>query len=151
MVVTSFKCMHQAFIAAWVALAVGVSAAPEARSQSIPGTIADQESIFIDGQTFRVVPGRPRPDSLGAMRGLGGRELGAGAIIYRSGDRLYILGAPLALDDSRPGGPDDLVVDADSEKLGRVRIEYEPPKNPEHMELLARLKQNQALETVQKI
>jgi hypothetical protein len=148
---TNFKCVHRTIIAVWIGLAAGVSATPEARSQPASGTIADQESIFIDPQTFSIVPGRVRPDGLGAIRSLGGRDLGGGAIIYRSGDRLYILGAPLTLERGRPGGPGDLVVDADSEQLGRIRIQYDPPKNPEHLQLYMRLMQNQVLETIQQM
>jgi len=43
------------------------------------------------------------------------------------------------------------VVDADREQLGRVRIQYDPPKNPEHQMLYERLKENQVLETIQRI
>jgi hypothetical protein len=82
---------------------------------------------------------------------LGGRELGPGTLIYRNGDRLYMLGAPLTLERGLPGKPNSLVVDADKEQLGRVHIEYEPPKNPEHLPLYIRLMQNQVLETVQKM
>jgi hypothetical protein len=129
-------------------LAAGLS---QAGAQSAPNTIADQESVFIDGQTFSVVPGYPKPDAAATIRDLGGRELGPGAIIYRNGDRLYILGSPLTLERGRPGRPDSLLVDADREQLGRIRIEYEPPKNPEHQELFERLKENQVLETIQKM
>jgi len=148
---TSFKCAPRAIIAAWIGLAAGVSALPEARSQPAPGIIADQESVFIDGQSFSIVPGQAKPDAAAAIKDLGGRELGPGAIIYRNGDRLYILGAPLTLERGRPGGPDRLVVDAVREQVGRVRIQYDPPKNPEHQMLYERLKENQVLETIQRI
>jgi hypothetical protein len=148
---TNFKCVHRTIIAAWIGLGAGVSAAPEARSQPASGTIADQESIFIDPQTFSIVPGRARPDGGATIKSLGGRNLGGGAIIYRSGDQLYILGAPLTLERGRPGGPGDLVVDADQEQLGRIRIQYDPPKNPEHLQLYMRLMQNRVLETIQQM
>jgi Putative metallopeptidase len=148
MVVTNIKCVQRTIVAVWIGLTVGVAAAPQARSQTVSGTIADRESIFIDPQTFSIVPGRARPDGGGAISNLGGRDLGGGAIIYRSGDRLYILGAPLTLDRGRPGG---LVVDADQEALGRIRIQYEPPKNPEHLTLYMRLMENKVLETIQQM
>ena len=148
---TSFKCAPRAIIAALIGLAAGVSALPEAHSQPAPGIIADQESVFIDGQTFSIVPGQAKPDAAAAIKDLGGRELGPGAIIYRNGDRLYILGAPLTLERGGPSRPDRLVVDADREQPGRVRVQYDPPKNPEHQMLYERLKENQALETIQKI
>ncbi len=37
----------------------------------------------------------------------------------------------------RPG-----VVEADQEALGRIRIQYDPPKNPEHLPLYMRLMEN---------
>jgi hypothetical protein len=148
---SGFKCAPRAIIAAWIGLAAGLSVSPEARSQSAPITIGDQESVFVDGQTFSVVPGRPKPDAGAVIRDLGGRDLGPGAIIYRSGDRLYMLGAPLVLDLGAPGRPDRLVVDADREQLGRVSIQYDLPKNPEHRELYERLKENQVLEAIQQM
>ena len=134
-----------------IGLAAGHAAPLEGRSQPAPITIGDQESLFIDGQNFKVLPGRPKPDAAATIRDLGGRDLGPGAIIYRNGDRLYILGSPLTLRRGLPGRPESLVVDADREQLGRVHILYEPPKNPEHRELYERLKENQVLETMQQI
>jgi hypothetical protein len=177
---SSFKCAPRAIIAAWVGLAAGLSAPSEARSQTAPGTIADLESVYIDGETFTIVPGHPKPDAAAAIRGLGGRALGRAAIIYRSGDQLYILGAPLVLgriqpsepdrpavdaglsqlyvlgaplvlERSQPGKPDRPAVGADREQLGRIRIQYEPPKNPEHQELYQSLQENRVLETVLEI
>jgi hypothetical protein len=134
-----------------IGLAAGLAAPPEGRSQPAPITIGDQESLFIDGQNFKVFPGQPKPDAAATIRDLGGRDLGPGAIIYRNGDRLYILGSPLTLQRGLPGRPESLVVDADREQLGRVHILYEPPKNPEHQELYERLKENKVLETIQQI
>src|SRR5258707_15505319 len=61
-IVSSFKCALRAIIVAWISLASGLAAPPEARSQPGSGTIADQESIFIDGQTFNIVPLPAKPD-----------------------------------------------------------------------------------------
>jgi hypothetical protein len=156
---SSLKCPSAAIIASWIGLAGGLSAPPEARSEPACSSIADQESVFIDGQTFCVVPGRAKPDAAATIKDLGGRDLGPGVIVYRSGDRLYILGAPLVLGRSVPGRPDTLVVapereqavDPEREQLGRIRIRYELPKNPEHQELYESLKENQVLETIQQI
>jgi hypothetical protein len=78
-IMSSFKCAPLAIIAAWIGLAAGLSAPPEARSQPGPGTIAD------------------------------------------------------------------------SEQLGRIRIEYDAPKNPEHQILYERLREQHVLETIQQI
>jgi hypothetical protein len=40
---------------------------------------------------------------------------------------------------------------ADREQLGRIRIEYDAPKNPEHQILYERLRERQVLETIQEI
>ena len=150
-IMSSFKRAPRAIIAASIGLAAGLSVLPQARSQPAPGIVADQDSVFIDGQTFSTVPWRPTHDAAAAIRDLGGRDLGPGAIIYRNGDGPYMPGAQLVLERRRPGQPESLAVDADGEQLGRVRIQYEPPKNPEHLQLYTRLTQNQVLETIQKI
>jgi hypothetical protein len=59
-----FKCAPRAIIVAWISLASGLAAPPEARSEPGSGTIADQESIFIDGQTFLERGGPDRGDGL---------------------------------------------------------------------------------------
>jgi len=132
---------------------MGLALAPlqAAWAQVAPGIIADGDSIFIDGQTFKIAPGQAKPGVAATVRDLGGRDLGPGAIIYRSHDRLYILGAPLTLERGRPGTPGSPVVDADKEQLGRIRIEYDAVKNLEHQPLYERLRQNKVLETIQQI
>jgi hypothetical protein len=150
-IMISFKCAPRAIIAACIGLAAGLSAPPEARSQLAPGTIADQQSLFIDGQTFKIVPGQAKPDAAASINNLGGRDVGPGVILYRSGERLYILGAPLTLDRGQPGAPGGLVLDPDREQVGRIRIEYAAPKNPEHLKLYERLRENHVLEMMQEI
>ena len=146
---SNFRCARRGLFAAVMGLALVPFQA--AWAQVAPGTIADGDSIFIDGQTFKIAPGQAKPDAAATIRDLGGRDLGPGAIIYRSGDRLYILGAPLTLERGRPGTPGSLVVDADREQLGRIRIEYDAPKNLEHQKLYERLRRNKVLETIQEI
>jgi hypothetical protein len=150
-IVNSFKCAPRAIIVAWISLASGLAASPEARSQPGSGTIADQESIFIDGQTFNIVPLPAKPDAAATIRDLGARDPGRGITIYRSGDRLYVLGAPLVLERGGPDTRDSLAVDTDGEQLDRIRIQYDPPKNPEHQQLYENLRNHQVLETMQQI
>jgi len=148
-IMSRFKYAPRAIVAAWIGFAAGLSAPPEARSQPGPDPIADQESIFIDGETFNIVRGQTMPGAAAATRDLGGRDQRPGVIIRRSGDQLYIMGAPFLIERVGPRGPGSQV-DAD-EQLNRIRIRYEPPKNPEHQELYERLKENQVLETVKEI
>jgi Putative metallopeptidase len=145
---SNFRCARRGLFAAVMGLALAPFQA--AWAQVAPGTIADGDSIFIDGQTFKIAPGQAKPDAAAAIRNLGGRDLGPGVIIYRSGDQLYILGAPLTLDRGRSATPGP-VADADKEQLGRVRIEYDAPKNPDHQKLYERLRRNRVLETIQEI
>src|SRR5262249_188338 len=87
------------------------------RAQSPLATLANNDSIFIDGKTFEIVGGKGRGDVAAQMRALGARELGGGAIIFRSGDKLYIVG----------GGGDQAAL---LPPEGPVHVVYEEPKDP---------------------
>src|SRR5579871_2015290 len=115
-----------------LALAAGASTAA-AQTPNI-GSIADKDSIFIDGKTFEIRPGTGRADIGDLVKSLGAREIGPGAIIFRSGDKLYIAGAP--------------VVPPEEPQKGPVIITYEPPKNPELQDIYERVKKRKALEMV---
>lgn len=147
----SFWSALRSFMTAAIGLAAGLAGLPAAWSQVEPGTIANHDSIFVDGQSFKVTPGKAKPDLADRIKALGGRKLGSGAIIYRSDDSLYILGAPLVLERNPPAGPVSQVADARKEELGRIRIQYDPPKNPEHQKIYQLLKDIGALETVQQM
>lgn len=148
---STFRYAPRNVMAAVIGLAAGLSTLPAAWSQVLPGTIADHDSIFVDGQTFKITPGTARPDAADRIKTLGARELGPGAIIFRSGEKLYIMGAPLLLQGSAPVGPESPVVDAERPRLGRLHIQYDPPKNSEHQKLYETLKENHALEMVQQV
>ena len=75
-----------------------------AQAQDAARTLADNEAIFIDGQTLTVTPGRSKDDVVPHLRNLNAHALGAGAIVFRSGDRLYVIdgmptGAAMAMYD----------------------------------------------------
>src|SRR5437660_8020265 len=71
-----------------VGLAASVSTIAMAQAQGVIGNLAKNDSIFVDGKTFNVITGRSKADT--DVRKLGARELGPGAIIFRSEDKLYI-------------------------------------------------------------
>ena len=77
---TTFKCAPCAIIAAWIGLAAGVSALPEACSQSAPGIIADQEGVYVfivEGDKAvvrRVTPGGESGTDTVVQKGLSGGE-----------------------------------------------------------------------------
>ena len=74
-------------IAAGVALAVLAAAPALAQSQDVGRTLANGESIVIDGHSFKLTPRSSKNDPAGP----GARRLGAGAVIFRSGNDLYIV------------------------------------------------------------
>lgn len=137
-------------IGAVVGLASGFSVLTEAHSQSAVDTIADNDSIFVDGKTFKVTPGKAKGDSSAQIKALGARDLGPGAVIFRSGEKLYIVDAPLLLSSRDPAGQ-NVYLKAEAARPNRIRIEYEPPKDPKHQMLYETLKQNRVLETLQQI
>src|SRR5499426_2479514 len=61
-----------------------------ADAQQTALTIPDNDSVYIDAKSFEIVPGKGKGDAAAQIRDLGARELGPGAIIIRSGNKLYI-------------------------------------------------------------
>src|SRR5262249_31650062 len=53
-------------------------------------TIPDNDSVYIDAKSFQVTPGKGKGDAGPQIKDLAARELGPGAIIIRSGNKLYI-------------------------------------------------------------
>jgi hypothetical protein len=141
------KCASLALIAALASVLATVTAA---QSQVTTGTIADNDSIFVDGQTFTITPGNAKGDASVPIKALGARELGPGEIIFRSGDKLYVVDAPLLLSNRGPSGQ-NVYLDAGEARPNRIRIEYAPPKNPEHQQLYEMIKEHRVLESLQKI
>ena len=74
-----------------IALAFGVPTVAAAQSAF---TMANNDSIYVVGDTFKVQPGKAKGDISNLIAGLGARELGPGAIIFRSDGKLYIANAP---------------------------------------------------------
>src|SRR5215472_14637182 len=61
-----------------------------AHAQQTSLTIPDNDSVYIDAKSFQVIPGKGKGDAVPQIRDLAARELGPGAIIIRSGNKLYI-------------------------------------------------------------
>ena len=55
-------------------------------------TIGDNDSVLIDGNSFTVVPGKGKGGASTLITKLGAQALGPGAVVFRSGDKLYIAG-----------------------------------------------------------
>ena len=90
------------------AAAVGLmsGASITARAQDL--SLANNDSVYIDASTFKVTPGKAKGDLSAQIKKFGIRELGAGAIVFRASDKLYIIEAganpqlAFAYDPARP-------------------------------------------------
>jgi hypothetical protein len=140
----------RALLAAAVGMTTGLSSLTPAQPQSIAATIADNDSIFVDGVTFKLTPGTAKADTAKQINALPARELGPGAIIFRSGGKLYIMDAPGLPPNELAPGP-KLYGEAKQARPNRIRIEYEAPKDPRHQELYDMIKERRALESLQQI
>lgn len=80
-----------------VGLTANVSVAATAHAQSPRSPIIDNGGIFLDGKTFSITTVPPNAQTGAMLDQRRARELGPGALVFRSGDRLYIVAAPLAL------------------------------------------------------
>ena len=114
----------------------------------MPGTIADADSVLIDGKAFTVTPGKAKVDTSSLIQSLGARDLGPGAIVFRSGDKLYIVDTPLLAGVDRGR---NVYVTAEQAQPNRVKIEYGVPKSAEFQQTYDLLKKAHALETMQQI
>lgn len=125
------------------------SAQPQAPAS---GTIANNDSIFIDGKNFTVTPGRAKGEASMQVKALGARDLGPGAIVFRSGEKLYIVSTPLVLPDAHNQAGESIYATVTQiDQPGRIRIQYDPPKNTDLQELYDRLKDRQFLEKIRQI
>src|SRR5712675_2471088 len=88
---TGPRCRSATLIAATVAMMSSVSTLAMAQSQDAVRSIANNDSIFIDGKSFSVTPGKSKEDVAAQIKNLGAREMGPGAIVFRSGGKLYIV------------------------------------------------------------
>jgi hypothetical protein len=72
--------------------AAATLAIAQAPSQEVISKLENNHGIFVDKKSFDVVKGSSaKSDPLAALEKMGAREVSAGAIIFRSGDKLYIV------------------------------------------------------------
>jgi hypothetical protein len=55
------------------------------------GALASNEGIYVNVQDFKIAKGAARADASTQLSKAGAREVADGAIIFRSGDKLYIV------------------------------------------------------------
>jgi hypothetical protein len=80
------KCTTSVIMSA----AVSVATFATAHAQQTVLAIPDNDSVYIDAKSFQVIPGKGKGDAGAQIKDLGARELGPGAIIIRSGNKLYL-------------------------------------------------------------
>jgi len=68
--------------------------------------IENNDSIYIDAQAFKVMPGKAKGDVATQIKSLGARELGQGTIVFRSGEKLYIVEPGTAIVQNARAMPD---------------------------------------------
>lgn len=134
-----------------IASALMAASAPAQPKEAPAAPIADNDSIFIDGKTFTVTPGRAKSGPAAEIEKLGARDLGPGAIVFRSGSKLYLLAAPLLLPSAPSQAGKRVYVDIDTAQPNRITIEYVPPKNSDFQQIYDLLRQRHALETLQQM
>lgn len=147
--------MRCALAALFGSLLVGLAPAlpndATAQSQETPSAIAEGDAIYVDGTNFRITSGKAKADVSAVIKRSGARDLGPGAIVFRSGGRLYIVDVPLRVQVGAPGADRSALVDGEAARTNRIRIEYVPPDNPEHQKIYEGLKARGALEMIQKL
>ncbi len=88
--------MNKSMVAASVLIVGGLSglASSSAISDTQGGlNIANNDSVYVDGKSFQVIPGKAKGDAATQIKNLAARDLGPAAIIIRSGNKLYIADA----------------------------------------------------------
>jgi len=80
-----------------IGLAVGVTKLAVAAAQhEVVGNLVDHEGILVDVKTFKISRGQAKGDPIARIAKLGAKEVTEGGIIFRVGDKLYIVdGRPL--------------------------------------------------------
>jgi len=121
---------------------------PAPATPATAAALGDNDSILIDPTTFTITRGKARADVSGLIQSLGARELGAGAIVFRSGPRLYIVDAPMLAGTSNGR---NIYLTAEQSQPNRVRIEYLEPKSEQFKPTYELLKRVRGLETMQEI
>lgn len=109
----------------------------------------DGDGLLIDGTTFGITAGLAKGDPASVIATTGARELGPGAVVFRSRDKLFLIDAHRHLPVVASIGPVDAVLEPDHPRTNRIRIEYVPPETPELQHVHDVLKERRTLETIQ--
>ena len=77
--------------------AVAVSTVAGMQQRTMIGELANNEGIYVDLKAFKIAKGTAKGDPSTQIAKMGAREVADGAIIFRFGDKLYIV-------DGKPAG-----------------------------------------------
>jgi hypothetical protein len=55
------------------------------------GSLADNQGLYVDTKNFKIAEGAAKGDPAAALKKAGAKQVADGAIIFRSGDKLYIV------------------------------------------------------------
>jgi hypothetical protein len=75
-----------------IGLAAGASLAlAQQAGGDVIGELANNEGIFVDGKSFKIARGKAKGDPAAQIAKMGAKEVGPGAIVFRYGDKLYMV------------------------------------------------------------
>ena len=78
-----------------VAIVAGLMSGISTMASAQQLNIADNDSVYVDAKSFQMTAGKAKGDIATQIKALGARSLSSDAIIFRSGDKIYITdGAP---------------------------------------------------------
>jgi hypothetical protein len=84
-------------------------------------SIADKEGIYIDGKSFKVARGTANGEASSLIENSGARDLGPAAIVFRKGDKLYLV---TVAPDQKSYGSDRRDYGSDRRDYGSDRRDY---------------------------
>ena len=64
-------------------------AVAQSPSPDVVGELANNQGIFVDGKTFKIIRGAAKGDPSAEIKKFGAKEAGPGVIVFRYGDKLY--------------------------------------------------------------
>ena len=88
MPISRFITIATAFAAVSVFAAASKLALAQQPTGDVIGELADNQGIFVDGKTFKIVRGKAKGDPTAEIAKMGAKEIGPGAILFRHGDKL---------------------------------------------------------------
>ena len=88
MLMSKLVTMAAAFAAVSVFVCTSELAVAQ-QSTDVIGELGDNQGIFVDGKTFKIVKGTAKGDPTAAIAKIGAKEFAPGVILFRHGDKLY--------------------------------------------------------------